>query len=297
MTTHYDLIASNKWRSVMLVVILLAVVVGITYLLYYAGWAPFDLVAIAVIFTGIWTFISYFWSDQIILLSSGAQPASKDKYFDFYTVTENLAGVAQIPMPKIYVVNDPAPNAFATGRNPDHAAVCATTGLLERLNRAELEAVIAHELSHVQHYDILLSSLVAVLVGALVMVVDMMLRGGMRRRSRDNDNGGGLIMILALVLAIIAPILLNLMQLALSRRREYYADAGGVELTRNPEALISALRKISADPHQLRNVSAATAELYITDPIKKKSFWQHFSSWFSTHPPLDERISVLQKIT
>lgn len=240
---------------------------------------------------------SYFYSDKIVLKMSGAKPATKKDYFDYYTVTENLAIAAGLPMPKLYVISDQAPNAFATGRNPEHAVVAATTGLLQRLDRAEIEGVIAHELSHVKNYDILVMTIVTVLVGTIAFSVDfatrMMWFGG---GSRDRDSKAGVIGIVVFIaLMILMPIIASLIQMAVSRKREYLADASGALLTRNPEGLASALEKIAADQHVMKSASTATAHMYISNPFKKGSRAANWmTNLFSTHPPAAERIRILR---
>lgn len=227
-----------------------------------------------------------------------AHPADKKEYFDFYTVTENLAIAGGVPMPRIYVINDPAPNAFATGRDPKHAVVVATTGLLQRLDRAELEGVIAHELSHVKNYDILISSLVAVLVGTIALVADWVMRtlwwGG---SDEERDNRNPVWFVLLIVVLILTPIAATLIQLAVSRKRELLADASGALLTRYPEGLARALEKISADPHQMRSATTSTAHLFISNPFKqngKSNAW--LVNLFSTHPPIEERVKILRSM-
>jgi len=242
---------------------------------------------------------SYFFSDKIVLMTTGARPATKKQFFDLYTVTENLAIGAGIPMPRIYIIDDHAPNAFATGRDAKHAVVCVTTGLLRILDRAELEGVIAHELSHIQNSDILVSSIVAVLVGTVALISDWLIRamwwGKISDDDRDSKNPIG--MVLFIVILIITPIVATLIQLAVSRRREFLADASGALLSRHPDGLARALEKIAADSHQMKNASASTAHLFISNPFKKRS---GATSWltnlFSTHPPVDERINVLRSM-
>ena len=237
---------------------------------------------------------SYWFSDKIVLSMTGAKPASREEYFDLYTVTENLAITAGIPMPKIYVVNDPAPNAFATGRDEKHAVVCATTGLLSMLTRPELEGVIAHELSHVRNKDMLVMTVAVVLAGVLAIVADIFLRmsywgGGSRS---ENNKGGALFAVLAIVSIVLAPIAAQLIQLAISRRREYLADASGALLTRYPEGLASALQKIGSYPAPMRKANHATAHLFISNPFGA-SAGQFVNKLFSTHPPIEDRVAKL----
>ncbi len=304
--THYDLIESNKRKSLLIVSLFMVFIVGVTYLMAYGFDYSLDIVGYALVFSGVMAFASYWWSDSIILSISGARPATRQEFFDFYTVTENLVMSQRMPMPKLYVMEDTAMNAFATGRDPEHAAVCATTGILARLNRAELEGVIAHELSHVQNYDTRLMAVVTILVGLVALVSDWMLRmtawgGGGRRRNRDsNDNGGQLQLIffaVAIFLAILSPFIAQLMQLAISRRREFLADASGAGITKNPEGLARALEKISQDTEPLEAANKATAALYIENPLrntKGSSSW--FAGLFNTHPPVEERIKALRSL-
>lgn len=240
---------------------------------------------------------SYYYSDKIVLKISGAMPADKKKYFDFYTVAENMAIAAGIAMPRLYVIDDPAPNAFATGRDPAHAVVAATTGLLNKLERAELEGVIAHEMSHIRNSDILVMTVVSVLAGMIVYVSDWVSRGIFYSRGDNNREGNALGLLIFIILLILTPIIATLIQLAVSRRREYLADASGALLNRNPDALANALIKISHDPAILKTASNATAHMYIENPfrVKSKSInW--FTNLFSTHPPVDERVKILREM-
>lgn len=255
---------------------------------------------IAVIFSVLSSLGSYYYSDQIVLAMSGARPADRRRDFDLFTVTENLAISAGIPKPKLYVIEDSAMNAFATGRDPEHAVVCATTGLIQRLDRRELEGVIAHELSHIRNYDTRLMAIVAVLVGSVAFLADMFMRNlwwGGSRRDRDEDRSmGGLLIVVGIVLAIVSPIIATLIQLALSRKRELLADASGADLTRYPEGLARALEKLGRDREVLEAATNATAHLYITNPFKGKDFGAWFSGLFDTHPPLAERIKLLRSM-
>lgn len=240
---------------------------------------------------------SYFYSDKIVLATTGAKPANKKEHFNFYTVTENLAIASGLPMPKLYVIQDPAPNAFATGRNPQHAVVCATTGLLERLDRGELEGVIAHELGHVKNYDILLASIVAVLVGTISLIADWIMRSLWWNGDDDNRSSKSPILFILLIIAlIITPIVATLIQLAVSRRREFLADATGANLTRYPEGLARALEKIADDKHMLRTATTSTAHLFISNPFKKGKSGSWLTTLFSTHPPIEERVKILRSM-
>ncbi|MGA3292001.1 MAG: M48 family metallopeptidase [Candidatus Microgenomates bacterium] len=283
---------------VFLVVYIIASALG-----YYWGYQPggFGLVGIALIVSGISSFFSYYYSDKIILGISGARRATPQEDRLFTQVVENLCIGAGLPKPTLYVIDDPSPNAFATGRDPKHAVICATSGLLDKLNRSELEGVFGHELTHVKNFDTRLMAVVAVMVGLIALLGDWFLRsmwftGG---RSRDREgNTGAIFLVLGIIFAILSPIIGTLIQLAISRRREFMADAGSVEITRQPQDLISALEKISDDPQPMKNANKATAHLYIENPFKKKGQgnvgW--FSGLFDTHPPISERIKALQKM-
>ncbi|MDP3402464.1 MAG: M48 family metallopeptidase [bacterium] len=237
---------------------------------------------------------SYWFSDKIALSMNSAKPASREEYFDLYTVTENLAITAGLPMPKLYVIQDPAPNAFATGRDEKHAVVAVTTGLLQILDRTELEGVIAHELSHIKNKDMLVMTVAVVLAGFVAIVADIFLRmslfgGG----SRDNDSKAGLIFaVLAIVAIILAPIAAQLIQLAISRRREFLADSSGALLTRYPEGLASALRKISGDGRPMLHANHATAHLFIGNPFGGEA-GKFVNKLFATHPPVEARVAAL----
>lgn len=290
-------IRANIWKTYLIMAGFMVFTVMVAYVLgmslgYGEGWVFYGL-----IFSGVSAFSSYFWGDKMVLAMSGARPADRKRDFDFYTVTENLCIAAGLPKPKLYVIDDTAMNAFATGRDPKHAVVCATTGLLDRLERRELEGVIAHELSHIKNYDIRLMAVVTVLVGTVAFLADMFLRhlwwGG--RRDRDDDRGAGQIMLIAgIALAIITPLIATVIQLAISRRREYLADASGANLTRYPEGLARALAKLGQDKEVLEAATNATAHLYVTNPFKGKSFSAWFSNLFNTHPPIEERIKILR---
>ncbi|MEI8174616.1 MAG: M48 family metallopeptidase [bacterium] len=243
-------------------------------------------------FSVLMNFFSYWFSDKIVLTLAGAKEAKREEYFDLYTSVENLSITAGLPMPKVYVVIDQAPNAFATGRDKNHAVVCATTGLLGILNKVELEGVIAHELSHVGNRDMLLSTVIVVLVGFITIIADVFRRNLFFSRSRDNDKGGGLLLVVGIILSILAPIFAILIQLAISRKREFLADASGALLTRYPEGLANALRKISQSSQPMSRQSSAIAHLYIADP-KGGGIGKKINSFFATHPPVEERIKAL----
>lgn len=250
------------------------------------------------IFSVLMNIASYWWSDKLVLALSGARPASREKFFDLYTVTENLSISAGLPLPRLYVINDPAPNAFATGRNKEHAVVCATTGLLAALNRSELEGVIAHELSHIGNRDILISTVVVVLVGFITLLADFFMRSmwfGGGNRDRGGGRLGGILMLIGIVLTILSPIIATLIQLAISRKREFLADASGAILTRYPNALASALQKIAQYSRPMAKANHATAHLFIANPFGRRSDGSvgFITKIFSTHPPVEERVKAL----
>jgi heat shock protein HtpX len=249
--------------------------------------------AVAVVLAVLSAWGSYYYSDRIVLTISGAQPAPRERYPHLYNAAEGLAIAAGIPVPRLYLIGDTAPNAFATGRDPQHAAIVVTTGLLDKLDRLELEGVLGHEMAHIQNYDIRLSTMAAVLVGVIALLSDWFLRSmrwGRRRGSRQS--GGGLLLLVGLVLALLAPLAAQLLRLAVSRNREYLADASGAMLTRYPEGLASALEKISGDPEPLEVANKATAHLYIINPLREWGGWAN--SLFNTHPPVEERVHRLR---
>ena len=299
--TFRDRIAANKRNSLFLIAIFLAFVAVFGYVIGYA-WigdpvrALFGLVLAFVVGT-ISGFVSYYAGGRIVLAASRAQEVTHDEAPQLFNVVEEMAIAGGLPMPKVYIIKDSAPNAFATGRDPEHASVAVTSGLLEKLNRDELQGVIAHEMSHVGNFDIRYAMLVGILVGTTVLISDFFLRslwfGGGRRRE-----GGGqaqiIMIIVAVVLAILAPIFARLLQLSISRQREYLADATAVKFTRNPKGLADALQKISGDREVLEAANRATAHLYIVNPIKR--FEKRATGLFSTHPPIEERIQILRSM-
>lgn len=309
MKNVYEVQSANKIKSFVITAFFLLFSFVAIYVLtsafgYYAGYQPTGLgyFGIALIFSGVSTFVSYYFSDKIVLTISGARPANSKEDKLFTQVAQNLCIGAGIPMPKLFVIEDTALNAFATGRDPEHAVVCATTGLLAKLNRTELEGVIAHELTHIKNYDIRLMSLVSVMVGLIALLADWFFRMSFYRRSSNREekgNMGAIIMLLGIIFAILSPIIAQLIQLAISRRREFMADAGGVEITHQPTGLISALQKISADHEPLEAANKATAHLYIVNPFKANSnkMVKAFANLFNTHPPIEERIKILQKMS
>jgi heat shock protein HtpX len=295
MASLYTQAAKNVTKTWILMAGVFLVVIALGWFFSYYFQNPSILIIFA-IFAIVLQVVSYWYSDKVVIKLSGARPATREEFFDLYTVVENLSIAAGLPMPKVYVVEDPAPNAFATGRDKDHAVVCATTGLLAILDKSELEGVIAHELSHIGNRDMLVSTVVVVLVGFISIISDVFMRsllwGGMRRNDDREGNAGGILMIVGIVFAILAPIVGTLMQLAISRRREYLADADGALLTRYPEGLAKALAKIGNYAAPLRHQSSAIAHIYLADPSggKKVPF---FAKLFATHPPIADRIKAL----
>lgn len=296
--TIYSQIATNRLKTYLIIGVFIALMTGFFILLgqYFSN--PQAYLVIGLIISLASSIGSYFYADKIVLMTTGAKPADKKDYFDYYTVAENLSAADGLPMPKLYVINDPAPNAFATGRDPKHAAVAATTGLLHMMDRTELEGVLAHELSHVKNYDILVSTIVGVLVGTVALIADWIMRslmwGGFRRNEKDERNP--LMIVLFVFVLIITPIVATLIQLAVSRRREFLADASGALLTRYPMGLARALEKIAADQHQLRTATTSTAHLFIASPFKKGQTSAWITNLFSTHPPIEERIKILESM-
>jgi heat shock protein HtpX len=300
--TIYNQIAGNKMKTWLIMALFVFIFTGFFYIIGKALNVSAGAYAVmGFVISLISSFWSYYFSDKVVLMTTHARPATKEEYFDLYTVTENLSIAAGIPMPKVYVIDDPSPNAFATGRDPKHAVVCATTGLLQRLERNELEGVIAHELSHVKNYDILVSTITAVLVGTIALIADWIMRslwwGGLGGRD-DEDHGGRnpLMFALLIVALIITPIVATLIQLAVSRRREFLADASGALLTRYPEGLARALEKISGYPYPVRSATSSTAHLFFDNPFKKGKASSFFVNLFSTHPPVEKRIEILRNM-
>lgn len=292
----YHAIASNKAKTIIFIFLF---VLFFSLVFYFIGNTvgnpkTYFLIGLLIsIFSG---FASYFYSDKYIVFVTKAKPALKEEYFDYYTVTENLSIAAGIQKPNLYIIESEAINAFATGRNSKHSLICVTTGLLNRLDRSEIEGVISHELSHIQNYDILIASVVSVLAGTLVIAIDFISRGWFFRGNIDRDNRqmSYLSLILLLIVFIFAPITATLIQLAISRKREFLADASGSLLTRNPDSLAEALEKISNDNITLKNASGATAHLFFSNPLKNKNYMGKLSSLFSTHPPIKDRINILR---
>lgn len=284
--------SSNIRRTWALVLGFLVIVIAVGYAIawYYDNPAILYIAVFIALATNVY---AYWFSDKLVLSMSHARPATREEFFDLYTVTENLAITAGLPKPKLYIIDDPAPNAFATGRDEDHSVVCATTGLLQMLTRPELEGVIAHELSHIKNRDMLVMTVAVVLAGFVAIIADIFLR--MSFYGGDRDRSSGFVLVLGIIGIILAPIAAQLIKLAISRRREYLADASGALLTRYPEGLASALMKISTHNKPLRHASHSTAHLFIDEPFGKpeggKLAW--LENLFATHPPVQERINAL----
>ncbi len=308
MATFYDQIGANRRNSVLLA---LAVIVLLGLLGLFIGWAvtgdpaaALPSTALAIVVGLVASLLSYFLGDALVLSVSGAKQVTAQDQPQLMNVVQEMAIAANVPMPKVYLINDTAPNAFATGRDPAHASVAITIGLLQKLDREELQGVMAHELSHVRNFDIRFSLMVGVLVGSIALMADFFLRftfwgGGARGSSRDRSSGGGgiqvVVFVVAIVLAILAPIMARLVQMAVSRQREYMADASGIELTRNPAGLERALAKIALDTEPLEVANRATQHLYFENPVKGVSGRK--SNLFSTHPPVLDRINRLRQLT
>ncbi len=294
----YEQIAANKRKSAVLVFLFVLFIAALGYAFStLTGWGTPGLVA-AVVFALISALGSYYASDKIALSISQARPATKEEFPYLVNVVEGLTIAAGIPAPRCYVIDDTAPNAFATGRDPKHAVVCVTTGLLQKMDRAELEGVVAHEMSHIRFYDIRLMTLVVVMVGIMALLSDWILRsflwgGRARRGGRDKNGGEAILIAIGLLLAVLAPIAATLIRMAISRKREFLADAGAAQLTRYPAGLASALRKIAADREPLEAANKATAHLYIANPLLDHK--GKLNKLFSTHPPIEERIAALEK--
>lgn len=292
----YEAVDANKRKSALVVLFFILFVSLVVWVFAQAlGWGLWT-VGFALVLSGLMSFGSYWYSDKIILSLSKARPADRKRDFHFYTVTENLAMAAGLPKPRLYVIDDPSPNAFATGRDPEHAVVCATTGLLQKLDRTELEGVVAHELSHVGNYDIRVMSIVAVLAGLVIILADFFFRISLYGGRGNRRGTHPAILVLAFVLVLLSPVVASAIKAAVSRRREFLADASAAKLTRFPDGLARALEKIARDPHPLREASKATAHMYIENPLRKhkRDAIGWFSGLFNTHPPVEERIKTLR---
>jgi heat shock protein HtpX len=295
MANIYSYRDANIRKTYLIFTVFLIVIIGLGFV-FSQIYGNSLILVVAVIFSVVSSFVSYWYSDKISLAVSGAKPIEKEDAPELYRTVENLAITSGLPTPKIYIVPEAAPNAFATGRDPQHASIAVTAGLLQMMNKTELEGVIAHELSHVSNRDILVSSVVVVLVGTISLLANWLLNsffwGGMENE-RDN---GALGLVVGLVLAIVAPIVATIIQLAISRKRELLADASGALLTRYPEGLISALEKIEQTDLPLRRANSATAHLWLSDPYRGGKSVSLAQKLFMTHPPIDERIAALKKM-
>jgi len=296
MASLYTHRAANIRKTWIIFALFFVIVIAIGWV-FSQVYGDSTILVIAIVFSLFMNFAAYWWSDKLVLAMAKAKPVIRENARELYNIVENLCITAGLPVPKIYIVEESVPNAFATGRNAEHAIVAVTTGLMERLNRAELEGVIAHELSHIGNRDMLVSTAVIVLVGFISLISDFFMRsmfwGGMRRRD-NGGNAGAIFVVIGIALAILAPIIATLMRLAISRKREFLADASGALLTRYPDALASALEKISQDVRPFRSATNTTAHLWFDDPFDKpgkKASWFH--KLFMTHPPVEERIAAL----
>ncbi|MCL5411386.1 MAG: M48 family metalloprotease [Patescibacteria group bacterium] len=297
--TIYNQISANRNKSWLIMFLFTAFILMVGYVfalaLGYQGPGALGIVGFALVFAGLMNLVSYYFSDQVVIALSGAKQIKEGDAQELYHLVENLSIGAGLPMPKVYIIEDDAPNAFATGRDPKHAALAVTTGLLAIMDKLELEGVVAHELSHIKNYDTRLMAVVVVLVGLVAILADIFLRitwfGG---RDREENKGSGIIFVAAIILAILAPIVAQLIKLAISRRREFLADASGALLTRYPEGLANALLKIGSYNKPMANASTATAHLYISNPFKDKKAASWFVNLFNTHPPIEERVAALR---
>lgn len=297
MATLYTGQASNVRKTWLLMTVFLALIIAVGY---FASWYVGDssILYVAIIFALLMNVGSYWFSDKLVLSMTGAHPVTREAYFDLWNAVENLSITAGLPMPKVYVIDDPSPNAFATGRDKEHAVVCATTGLLSVLDKSELEGVIAHELSHIGNRDMLVMTVAVVLAGSIAMLADFFMRSMMWGGGRNDRERSPLFLILGIVGIVLAPIAAQLIQLAISRKREYLADASGALLTRYPEGLASALEKISMYGQPMLRKSHATAHLFIADPYaeKKIGIGEKIGQLFATHPPVEDRIRILREM-
>ncbi|MFH1142788.1 MAG: zinc metalloprotease HtpX [Candidatus Uhrbacteria bacterium] len=295
----YSEIAKNKRKTIFLIVIFAIIVILLGWCLgYYWGDAGTGIILATIVAT-VMTLLGYFRGDTVSLAVAKAKPVTREEYFELYNYVENLSITAGLPMPKIYVIDDPSPNAFATGRDPKHASIAVTSGLLNTLERTELEGVLAHELSHIQNYDIRVMTLVVVLVGVIILLSDIMMRSfifGRGGSKKDSGRAAVILFLIGIVLTILSPLFAELIKLAVSRNREYLADASAAMLTRYPEGLAWALEKISAIDRPMQKASHATAHLYIANPFQPNKNKQRFSKLFSTHPPIEERVKKLRSM-
>ncbi len=291
-----SVISANVWKTWLIMLLFVVFITTVAYVFGQANGSGLYFAGLALIFAGISSIGSFYYSDKLVLATTGAKEIKKEDNPQLFRIVENLSIGDGLPMPRIYVVDDPSPNAFATGRDPNHAVVCVTSGILSRLNKVEMEGVLAHELSHVKDYDIRLMGVVSILVGFIAIFANMFMQS-LWFRGRDRDNrGNNLFLLLGIIFAILSPIVATLIQLAVSRKREFLADAQGALLTRYPEGLASALEKISSDPTPSTSASNATANLFIINPFKGKEGSNFLAGLFNTHPPIEERIKILRSM-
>ncbi len=301
--TLYTERSKNIYKTWLLMTVFFGVVIGIGWIFSQIYGNP-GILYIAVVFSIFMNVLSYWFSDKIVLKMHKAKPVDLKSHPELYRILENLTIVAGLPVPRFYIIDDPMPNAFATGRNPKNAVVAVTTGLMEKLDRSELEGVLSHELSHIGNRDMLVSTVAVVLVGFIAILSDMFMRslwfGGMRSRDDNDSRAGGILIIVGVVLSILTPIIASLIQLAISRRREFLADTSGALLTRYPEGLANALTKISTYSRPMKTASNATAHLFLESPFGTDSQNGKKTSWlvkiFSTHPPIEERVKILRDL-
>ncbi len=292
----YGAISANKWKTWIIMILFVVFITTLVYIMSKAlGLSVISVTGLSLIIAGIMSIGSFYYSDKLVIATSGAKQIKKEDFPQYYRTVENLAIASGLPLPKIYVIEDRSPNAFATGRDPKHAVVAASTGLLDIMNDTELEGVIAHELSHIKNYDIRLAGVIAVLVGFVAILSDLFIRMTFFRDSDDNK-GNAIFLVIAIILAILSPIAASLIHLAVSRKRELLADASGALLTRYPEGLASALEKLKNDHTPPKTASNATAHLFIENPFDNKKVKNMFTGLFNTHPPLEERIKILRSM-
>lgn len=303
MPNIYQNISQNKQDTIAIMILFVSFISFIAWFIgeYLIGGEGYSLTILAFIFSGVSAVSSYYYSDKLVLSISGAKEADKKEYHDLYNLVENMSIASGIPMPKVYIIDDTAMNAFATGRDPEHGVICFTSGIVSYLNKRELEGVVAHEMSHIGNYDIRLMTIISVLVGTVTLLIDWLTRGvfygrGRSRNSRDSDINT-LMFVIGIILIILSPIIASLIKLAISRRREFLADSTAAYITRYPRGLANALRKLDADREILEAANGATAHLYITNPLKNSAHEGTFvSNLFSTHPPIKERIKRLEEM-
>ena len=293
----YNQIAANKRKTWFLIILVSGLIIGLSAVYgYIRGVDVASTIVIGTVISTIYSLFSYYFSDKVALATSGAQAIKKQDAPELWNMVENLCIANGQPMPTIHIIQDDSPNAFATGRGPEHASIAFTTGLLRVLDKTELEGVTAHELSHVKNYDIRVMTLVVVLVGAVMLIADLMLRGMYFNDRNERNSNAGILIIVGMVLAILSPLFAQLIQLAVSRSREYLADASGAMLTRYPDGLARALEKIAVAGRPMRTANHATAHLFIANPFGPRGGRSLFGSLFSTHPPIQERIKRLREM-